>query len=76
MLTALLLALQYLLPFNDAEPSPLRAAGRIHLVVPNRFRTQVCVVWAVVAAKAPSHLLALSSHRSSIKRCSRGIRTV
>jgi len=40
MLTALALALQYLLPFDDADPSPLRLDGRIHLVLPKRFKTQ------------------------------------
>ena len=40
--TTLSLALQYLLPFDDAESSPLRAAGRVHLVVPTRFTTEVC----------------------------------
>ena len=38
MLVALSHALQYVLPFNDAEPSPLRAAGRVHLAVPARFK--------------------------------------
>jgi hypothetical protein len=42
MLTALSQALQYVLPFDEAEPSPLRLAGRIQLVVPKRFSTQVC----------------------------------
>ena len=40
MLNALALALQYLLPFDDAVSSPLRAAGRVHLVVPERFKTK------------------------------------
>ena len=31
MLTALSQALQYVLPFDGAEPSPLRLAGRVHL---------------------------------------------
>ena len=33
--------LQYVLPFDVAEPSPLRASGRVHLVVPTRFSTEV-----------------------------------
>lgn len=40
MLTALLLVLQYLLPFDDFKDSPLRLAGRVHLVVPERFKTE------------------------------------
>ena len=40
MLNALALALQYVLPFDDAESSLLRAAGRVHLVVPARFKTE------------------------------------
>lgn len=40
MLTALSHVLQYVLPFDDAEPSPLRAAGRVHLKVPARFKTR------------------------------------
>jgi hypothetical protein len=34
-------ALQYLLPFDDAVPSPLCAAGRVHLVLPLRFKSEV-----------------------------------
>ena len=34
--------LQYLLPFDDADESALRLAGRVHLVVPARFTTKVC----------------------------------
>ena len=34
-------ALQYLLPSDDVEPSPLRLDGRIHLVVPARFKAEV-----------------------------------
>ena len=41
MLTALSLALQYVLPFDLADPSPLRLAGRVHLAVPKRFCTEV-----------------------------------
>ena len=44
MLTALSQALQYLLPFDLADPSPLRPAGRVHLKIPARFRTQVRVL--------------------------------
>lgn len=33
--------LQYVLPFDVAERSPLRAPGRVHLVVPTRFSTEV-----------------------------------
>ena len=40
MLKALSLALQYVLPFDDIDPSPLRLDGRIHLVVPTRFTTK------------------------------------
>lgn len=32
--------LQYVLPFDVAEPSPLRAPGRVHLIVPKRFSTE------------------------------------
>ena len=42
MLTALSLALQYVLPFDDIEPSPLRSEGRVHLVIPKRFKTKAC----------------------------------
>ena len=37
MLSALSKVLQYVLPFDDFEPSPLRCVGRVHLVVPKRF---------------------------------------
>lgn len=40
-------ALQYLLPFDDAEPSPLRAEGRVHLVLPSRFKSEVRAPLAV-----------------------------
>ena len=33
--------LQYILPFDDAEPSPLRLAGRVSLAIPARFKTEV-----------------------------------
>ena len=33
--------LQYVLPFDVTEPSPLRAPGHVHLVVPKRFSTEV-----------------------------------
>ena len=36
MLTAVSEALQFLLPFDDAVPSPLRLNGRVHLKVPKR----------------------------------------
>ena len=34
-------ALEYLLPFDDAKPSPLRPAGRVHLIIPEMFTTKV-----------------------------------
>ena len=40
MLTALSNTLQYLLPFADSTPSPLRLDGRVHLIMPERFSTQ------------------------------------
>ena len=41
MIRLLASALQYLLPFDDASPSPLRLAGRVHLELPARFNTEV-----------------------------------
>jgi len=42
MLTAMSKALEYVLPFGEAEPSPLRLDGRVHLTIPRRFSTKVC----------------------------------
>eukprot|EP00966_Prymnesium_polylepis_P143586 3314751-Prymnesium_polylepis.1 len=47
LIRLLALALQYLLPFDVADPSPLRADGRVHLKLPKRFSFEVC-------ARAPS----------------------
>ena len=40
ILSAIAAGLQYVLPFDDSDPSPLRLAGRVHLVVPRRFKTE------------------------------------
>ena len=41
LIRLLALTLQYLLPFDVAEPSPLRADGRVHLKLPARFGFEV-----------------------------------
>ena len=41
LIRLLALALQYLLPLDVAQPSPLRADGRVHLKLPTRFSFEV-----------------------------------
>ena len=54
MLNVLSDALQYVLPFDDAELSPLRLDGRVHLIIPDRFKTK---------ARYPSLTPALHMHQ-------------
>jgi len=58
MLRTLSHALQYLLPFDDAESQPLRAPGIVQLVIPRRFTTSQLksptLRWMCLC---PSHLL-------------------
>ena len=69
MLRALSLALEYVLPFDAAEPSPLRSEGRVHLTIPERFSMAVrcrfalaCCASHAAPMQPPSHSFLLS-HR-------------
>jgi hypothetical protein len=65
-------ALQYLLPFDDAEPSPLRLDGRVHLMVPARFKAEVHThtpsVACTPAACALAHMISIFRSRARVRR--------